>query len=303
MRGGRGGPTSEVEPTDVVAVTALRLFGESEVVADPIINDSEDRDTLVRIDLEEVLLVELKVERLSIEILVLILETDSSAAEAVGVRKLRLRLAREILLDPDTDLVVPTIGVHHNDRGGVEGVARFNTPLSTAFLGSGDRECPGALRVAEGLHVEDLDSILELSTVTVEFIDKRLEHIEVELIAEDGEVDDLVEVGTAVLQHVLAVLADEVSAEALECDRVAQPARTVVEEALNRVLVVAGDDHHLVTGGEDPIEEGQDRFLSVTVVKLLELIEDDDSLLLNALHRPHEALVREGSVDDDGGQT
>ena len=76
-----------------------------------------------------------------------------------------------------------------------------------------------------------------------------------------------------------------------------------MEEALHRVLVVACDDHHLVPGGEDAIEERQDRLLGVAVVELLELIEDDHRLLLDTLHRPHEALVREGSVDDDGRQS
>ena len=281
---------------------ALRLLGEGEVIVDPIILDAEDRDALVGIDLEEVLLTELEVEGLDRGLLRLLVTkaTDGTSDTTFRLSALRLRLAGEILLDPDADLVLPAIRVHHDDRRVVKRVARFDGPLLATEIRGGDGEGPGALGAAERLHVEDLDSVLELSTVTVELVDKGLEHIEVELVAQDGEIDDLVEVGTTIIQHVLAVLADELDPEPLESDRVAEPARSVVEEALHRVLVVAGDDHHLVPGGEDTVEESQDRLLGVTVVELLELIEDDHRLLLDALHRPHEALVREGCVDDDG---
>jgi hypothetical protein len=67
---------------------ALRLLGEGEVVGDPIILNAEDRDPLVGIDLEEMLLADLEVEGLGIRVL-LINEVCCTGEGEIG-RSLRL---------------------------------------------------------------------------------------------------------------------------------------------------------------------------------------------------------------------
>ena len=72
-----------------------------------------------------------------------------------------------------------------------------------------------------------------------------------------------------------------------------------MEEPLHLVLVVAGDDHQLVSDCVDTVEESEDRLLVLLAVHLLELVEEDHCLLLDALHCPHEAIVSVSRVDHD----
>src|SRR6056297_392725 len=148
------------------------------------------------------------------------------------------------------------------------------------------------------LDVEHFKNFSKRFAVTVHFFNRCIEHVKVEeaehlSVLEDGRNLALV------LETILKKFLNEVLPQRVELKVVVDTTRTVLHELTNFTLSVSGHDEQLATG-EHTIKQGKHLALSMVIIDLLKLVEQDHSGCGNTLNEGIELITMPIFVDHDG---